>query len=77
MARRRKEPKVRMVCEDCGSTDVMRDAWAHWDVESQDWVLGAVFDYAHCDACGGETNIEERPPGRRRKTAGGAPPAGG
>ncbi len=61
MAERVEEPKLQMVCEECGSTDVMRDAWAHWDVVSQDWVLGAVFDYTHCDACGNETNIAGKP----------------
>ncbi len=60
MAKRKKGPKLQMVCEECGSTDVMHDAWAVWDVRAQDWVLGAVFDYAHCDRCGGETDIEER-----------------
>lgn len=52
---------VRMVCEDCGSEHVMRDAWAEWDAEKQDWVLGAVFDYAYCNKCDGETHIEEVP----------------
>jgi hypothetical protein len=61
MVKRMEEPKLQMHCERCGSTHVMRDAWAHWDVVSQDWVLGAVFDYAHCDRCGRETDIEERP----------------
>ena len=60
MAEPKEEPKLQMVCGDCGSTDVMRDAWAVWDVEAQDWVLGAVFDYGHCDRCGRETNIEEQ-----------------
>ena len=69
MADRKKEPKLQMVCDDCGTTDVMRDAWAVWDVETQNWVLGAVFDYGHCDRCGRETNIEERPLKRRRKSA--------
>lgn len=36
------------------------DAWADWDAEQQDWVLRAVFDYAHCHACDGETNLVER-----------------
>ena len=61
MANEKEEPKLQMVCETCGSTDVSRDAWGDWDVEAQDWVLGTVFDYAHCHACDGETNIEERP----------------
>ena len=56
----KEESKLQMVCSDCGTTDVMRDAWAVWDVGTQNWVLGAVFDYAHCDRCGRETNIEER-----------------
>lgn len=61
MAQRKEEPKVRMICENCGSEDVSRDAWGHWDVEAQDWVLRTVFDYAHCHACDGETRIAERP----------------
>ena len=63
MTEPKEEPKVRMVCETCGSEDVSRDAWGDWDVEAQDWVLRTVFDYAHCHACDGETHIEERPLG--------------
>lgn len=55
----RPEPKVQMLCEECGSTEVTRDAWAEWDVESQDWALGAVFDYAFCHACEDDTHILE------------------
>jgi hypothetical protein len=55
------EPKLQMVCGECGTNDVMRDAWAVWDVATQDWVLGAVFDYGHCDKCRCETSIEELP----------------
>jgi hypothetical protein len=55
----RKAGKVRMVCETCGSEDVMHDAWAVWDVEEQNWVLGSTFDYMHCDDCEGETHILE------------------
>lgn len=69
MAERKKEPKLRMVCEECGSIDVSRDAWADWDVASQDWVLRTVFDYAHCHQCDGGTNIEELPLKRKRNTA--------
>lgn len=55
------EPKVRMVCGTCGSQAVTRDAWAEWDADSQDWVLGAVYDYAYCHACDGDARIEEIP----------------
>lgn len=51
--------KVQMVCSHCGSEDVKRDAWAEWDVEKQDWVLGQVFDHTHCDDCDGDTNLSE------------------
>lgn len=55
---------IRMVCEDCGSERVTRDAWAEWDVKAQDWVLGAIYDYAFCHTCDGDANIAERPTGR-------------
>ncbi|MBL8658021.1 MAG: hypothetical protein JNJ92_11795 [Altererythrobacter sp.] len=48
-----------MLCGTCGSTDVSRDAWGDWDVATQAWVLRAVFDYAHCHACDGETRLVE------------------
>jgi hypothetical protein len=48
-----------MVCGSCGSEKVLRDAWAEWDIESQEWVLQNVFDYAFCEACDSETAVEE------------------
>jgi hypothetical protein len=59
MAKRRKAPKIRIVCGTCGSEDVSRDAWGDWDVRTQTWVLRTVFDYAHCHACDGETRLVE------------------
>lgn len=56
-----KSPKVRMICERCGSDNVMHDAWAVWNVAAQEWELGAVFDYMHCDRCEGETTIVAAP----------------
>lgn len=56
--------KVKMVCERCGSEEVLRDAWAEWDVDEQEWVLQNVFDHAVCESeeCNGtETCIEEVP----------------
>lgn len=49
-----------MVCAQCGSTQVTRDAWAEWSVDEQDWQLGAVFDYAFCHRCERSTRIEEK-----------------
>ena len=57
MAETRK--RCAMVCEECGSDEVSRDAWANWDTATQRWELGAVFDYAHCHKCDCETSIIE------------------
>lgn len=61
MAARREAPKVEMICEECGSEHVTRDAWAEWDKEQQDWVLGAMFDNVFCHRCQEDSHIEERP----------------
>lgn len=50
---------VRVVCRTCGSELVTRDAWAEWDTRRQDWVIGAVYDYAFCHDCEEETRVEE------------------
>jgi hypothetical protein len=50
---------ITFICETCGSKLVTRDAWAAWDEGSQDWVLGAAFDYAFCHTCEAETHLEE------------------
>ncbi len=70
MAPRIKQPKLRMVCSNCGSKRVRRDAYAEWDVRSQKWVLQNVFDFAVCesDECdGNQTRIDEVPMSRKRK----------
>lgn len=56
-------PKIRIICETCGSENVHRDAWACWDVETQDWVLeeGGVMDDAYCGECDGPTSLVEQP----------------
>lgn len=48
------EPPVVPICRHCGSANVMRDAWAIWNVEAQSWELGASFDHSKCDDCGAE-----------------------
>lgn len=52
---------MEIVCATCGGINIMRDAWAVWDTKAQKWILGAVFDYAHCDDCEKETTLEVRP----------------
>lgn len=54
-------PRVKMVCSECGSQNALRDAWAEWDVDAQEWVLGTVFDFNLCGDCEAEKCIEEMP----------------
>jgi hypothetical protein len=51
---------IEIYCGDCGSTFVTRYAWAEWSIETQDWQLGAVYDYAFCHSCETKTRSEER-----------------
>lgn len=51
--------RIDIICGTCGSKNVSRDAWADWDVHTQQWVLGAVFDYGHCHDCDGESRLQE------------------
>jgi hypothetical protein len=51
--------KIMIVCSDCGSHDVRRDAFACWDYDAQQWVLGPVFDQGYCEDCGGEASLDE------------------
>ncbi|MBL4767783.1 MAG: DUF3768 domain-containing protein [Rhodobacteraceae bacterium] len=40
------------ICGDCGSRDVVRDAWAEWNFAVGDWQLKTTFDQFTCDGCG-------------------------
>jgi hypothetical protein len=40
--------RVIFLCERCGSKRVTLDAWAEWDVDQQEWVLGATYDQTYC-----------------------------
>jgi hypothetical protein len=51
--------KLKMICTECGSTDVRRDAWANWCEKIQDWELAEVYDNAFCIDCDGECSIKE------------------
>jgi len=51
---------IAIICSNCGSADVSRDAWAQWDVESQRWTLRHVFDHAYCHTCDQETSLVEQ-----------------
>ena len=48
-------------CSHCRSENVVRDAWATWSFERQEWVLGQAFDHAYCEACETDCTIETVP----------------
>ncbi|MEM8976179.1 MAG: hypothetical protein AAGD43_29275 [Pseudomonadota bacterium] len=48
--------KIEHRCQTCGSTEIVYDACAEWDVETQGFVLITTYDEARCqsDSCEGE-----------------------
>lgn len=51
--------KVKKVCANCGSDNVVTDAWVSWDIDSQQWVIDDIFDNDYCKSCEGETTIQD------------------
>lgn len=46
-------PKIKIVCGNCGSTDVTADGPLHWSIEKQEWVSnGDTYDDLTCQTCG-------------------------
>lgn len=52
------KPKEKPVCTQCGSDDVLADAYAWWDVDKQEWALSNTFDNSYCEDCEGECSLE-------------------
>lgn len=51
--------QAKPVCSECGSADILRDAYAQWDMKAQDWVVQQVFDKGTvCENCEGETSMD-------------------
>lgn len=60
--------KIRMVCPECGDKEnVVKDAYASWNIDTQEWVLHSTYESFDCKACGAEEiepikeDIEECP----------------
>lgn len=43
--------KIRYFCSNCGSTDIVWDAWASWNEEKQVMELENTFDDCFCNEC--------------------------
>ena len=48
---------INKICNHCGGDNILRDAFAEWDFQTQAWVLQNVFDEYFCEDCGGSTTI--------------------
>jgi hypothetical protein len=51
--------RYRYICKHCKSTNIVWDAWASWDEETQEEVLHNCYDYCWCNDCEQETNSVE------------------
>ena len=58
-AGKHKSRQVKKVCAECGSDEVVKDAWAFFNTETQEWELENFFDYEFCKRCNGECTITE------------------
>ena len=49
-----------MKCQSCDSEDVLADAYAKWNIDTQEWELHNTFDNgSYCENCEGEARIIE------------------
>lgn len=57
-------PTRTFVCSNCGSDQVVRDAWAEWSIRDQQWVFEEIFDHTFCPTCETEctTQAQETEP---------------
>ena len=46
------ETKEAFLCPECGSETILKDAYASWSVEKQQYILHSVYTDWNCDECG-------------------------
>jgi len=51
--------KIKKVCSNCGSENIVADAYAVWSIELQNWELAGVYDNTTCIDCEVEDEIED------------------
>jgi hypothetical protein len=60
MAKRKEKDRIDIRCAHCGSTRVLKDAWAAWNIDTQAWELHSTMDKPNwCEKCDGETSLKE------------------
>ena len=55
------QPKIVMVCSYCGSPNVVTDAYASWNTDTQSWELETTFDDGFCYNCEGPATLDAKP----------------
>lgn len=43
--------RIKFTCPHCGSEDILKDAWATWDIEKQEWTLHSHYHDYLCNDC--------------------------
>ncbi|WP_299911464.1 hypothetical protein [uncultured Paracoccus sp.] len=61
MPAREPDHPITIHCPHCGGQNILADACASWNVETQEWKLSNVFDDTTCDDCGIDVSAVERP----------------
>lgn len=51
--------RLTYICGDCGSTNVISDARARWNVRQQTWIVEGHYDSAECLDCEQEAKLIE------------------
>ena len=52
--------RVKMVCSNCGSDDVVKKAWVDWNPDTQGWEV-EEFGTGHCRNCDAVDSILSKP----------------
>ena len=57
-----KEPRFQPVCDRCGGTGILVDAYGSWNIDAQGWELHSTYETnPWCQDCEGECSFELKP----------------
>lgn len=45
------------VCNECGSDEILVDAFGEWDSEGNQWVLHSTYDDLFCSSCSKSVDV--------------------
>lgn len=54
--------RVKFVCPVCKSDRILRNAYASWNQDTQEWELHDVYDYTLCQDCDAGSNYRDEIP---------------